>query len=69
MAHEGQQLPDYYALLGIGFDASDDELRRAWREAVKRWHPDTNRSPDAHRIGECERGVGGPGQCTAARGV
>ena len=50
MADEGQQLPDYYALLGIGFDASDDELRRAWREAVKRWHPDTNRSPDAHRM-------------------
>ena len=50
MADDGQQLPDYYALLGIGFDASDDELRRAWREAVKRWHPDTNRSPDAHRM-------------------
>ena len=50
MADEGQQLPDYYGLLGIGFDASDDELRRAWREAVKRWHPDTNRSPDAHRM-------------------
>ena len=50
MADEGQQLPDYYALLGIRFDASDDELRRAWREAVKRWHPDTNRSPDAHRM-------------------
>lgn len=50
MADDGQQLPDYYALLGVGFDASDDELRRAWRAAVKLWHPDTNRSPDAHRM-------------------
>jgi len=31
---------DYYALLGITPDADDAELRRAWRELAKRWHPD-----------------------------
>lgn len=50
MANRRHQPPDYYAVLGVEFDASDDELRRAWRVAVKRWHPDTNRSPEAHRM-------------------
>ncbi|MEO7095144.1 MAG: DnaJ domain-containing protein [Polyangiales bacterium] len=31
---------DYYELLGIAPDADDAELRRAWREVAKRWHPD-----------------------------
>ena len=31
---------DYYALLGIGADADAQELRRAWRRLVLRWHPD-----------------------------
>jgi curved DNA-binding protein CbpA len=31
---------DHYALLGIAPDADVAELRRAWRELAKRWHPD-----------------------------
>ena len=34
--------PDYYGVLRVAPDASDDELRSAWRVAAKRWHPDTN---------------------------
>lgn len=41
------QIPDYYSVLGIGFDASQDELRRAWRAAQKQWHPDRNPAPEA----------------------
>ena len=41
------QIPDYYSVLGIGFDASQDELRQAWRAAQKQWHPDRNPSPEA----------------------
>ena len=41
------QIPDYYAVLGIGFDASQDELRKAWRTAQKQWHPDRNPTPEA----------------------
>lgn len=41
------QIPDYYSVLGIGFDASQDELRRAWRAAQKQWHPDRNPTPEA----------------------
>lgn len=50
MPDEHERPPDYYAVLGVEFDASDVELRRAWRAAVKQWHPDTNRSPEAHRM-------------------
>ena len=39
--------PDYYGVLRVAPDASDDELRSAWRVAAKRWHPDTNDGQDA----------------------
>ena len=32
--------PDYYSVLGIGAEASEDEIRRAFRRLVKLWHPD-----------------------------
>lgn len=64
MADERPPLPDFYAVLGVGFDATNDELRQAWRTAVKQWHPDTNRSPEAHgmmtRINEAWEVLGDP---------
>jgi DnaJ family protein B protein 4 len=33
---------DYYALLGIAKDANDDEIKRAYRKAAVKWHPDKN---------------------------
>lgn len=31
---------DYYSVLGVTLDADQDEIRRAFRELAKRWHPD-----------------------------
>jgi molecular chaperone DnaJ len=33
---------DYYEVLGLSREASDDEVRRAWRQAALKYHPDRN---------------------------
>jgi curved DNA-binding protein CbpA len=31
---------DYYVLLGVEHDADDEDIRRAWKRAAHRYHPD-----------------------------
>jgi molecular chaperone DnaJ len=38
---------DYYEVLGISKNASDDEIKRAFRTKAMQYHPDRNKSPDA----------------------
>jgi len=38
---------DYYEVLGIGRNASDDEIKSAFRKLARQFHPDVNKEPDA----------------------
>lgn len=40
----------YYELLGVPPSASPNEVRAAYRRAIRRYHPDVNRAPDAVRV-------------------
>ena len=38
---------DYYKVLGVDRDASDQEISRSYRKLAKKYHPDLNYEPVA----------------------
>lgn len=41
---------DYYRILGIKQNATDDDIRKAYRKKAMEYHPDRNNSPDSHEM-------------------
>jgi curved DNA-binding protein len=38
---------DYYEVMGLGRDASQEDIKRAYRRLARKYHPDVSKAPDA----------------------
>ena len=43
----GVAYKNYYEILGVGRDATEDQIRKAYRRLAKKYHPDVNKDPGA----------------------
>jgi curved DNA-binding protein len=43
------ETPDFYEVLGVGRDATAQEIQRAYRKLARTYHPDVNKDPAAER--------------------
>ena len=41
------EFKDYYKIMGVGRDASQDDIKRAYRKLARKYHPDVSKEPQA----------------------
>lgn len=41
---------DYYEILGLSREATDSDLKKAYRQLARTYHPDVNKEPEAEKI-------------------
>jgi len=55
---------DYYEILGCKKDASQDDIKKAYRRLARKFHPDVNKNPEAEErfkeIGEANEVLSDP---------
>ena len=63
------EFKDYYTIMGVKRDATQDEIKRAYRKLARKYHPDVSKEPDAEtrfkEIGEANEVLKDPEKRTA----
>lgn len=48
-SQQRQRKKDYYEILGIAKNAAVKDVKKAYYQLAKKYHPDTNKDPNSHK--------------------